>query len=98
VEQHAYALATSGTTIPGFKLVSGRGSRRWADEDAVRAKFGDKIMTCPKPEMLSPAQAEKLKLDIAEFVLKIPGNPTLVPESDKRPALKQSAQEDFANV
>jgi hypothetical protein len=97
VEQHAYALATSGTTVPGYKLVSGRGSRRWADEDAVRARFGDKIMTCPQPELISPAQAEKLKLDIAEFVLKLPGNPTLVPTSDKRPPLKLTAQEDFAN-
>lgn len=95
VRKHAYALAVGGMEVPGFKLVNGRGSRSWSDENAVIARLGERAYQPRK--LISPAQAEKLKIDVADLITSHPGNATLVPESDKRAALKQSATKDFAN-
>lgn len=95
VKKHAYALAVGGMEVPGFKLVNGRGSRSWSDENAVIARLGERAYQPRK--LISPAQAEKLKIDVADLITSHQGNATLVPVSDKRAALKQSATKDFEN-
>lgn len=94
VRSHALALLSTGTEIPGWKLVAGRNSRGWANEAAAVERFGEKAYQPRK--LISPAQAEKLKLDLTDLVVTYPGNPTIAPESDKRQSLKQSAQKDFS--
>lgn len=64
-EQEAERRITAGHPIPGLKMVRGRGSRSWAqDEDETAKKLTR--MGIPKKEVyrqviLSPSQAEKLK-------------------------------------
>lgn len=65
VEEEALRRLKGGKTIPGLKLVNGRGSRAWsiADEEEMAAKLIK--MGIPKgsvyvTKLVSPAQAEKL--------------------------------------
>jgi hypothetical protein len=104
---YAFSMACDhGKQWPGYKLVTGRSSGRVftdpvkAEELAKAAGWTD-IYTAP--ELLSVAQMEKLMKAkvfrelLGELVVSPPGNPTLVPESDKRPALGgRSAKEDFS--
>lgn len=95
MESHLESLMLDGTSIPGMKLVHGKGSRSWRDQ-AQAAQFlmkngiaRDKIF---HTEICSPHEAEKLmprgqKKAMAKFVDKKLGNPTIAHESDKRPAI-----------
>jgi hypothetical protein len=101
VESRATSVIDAGGEIPGYKLVEGRSLRQWSDErdaeTALQAELGDEAFT---RKIISPAQAEKALGTkhplIAEWVVKPPGKPTLVPESDKRPAIRSSAERDFS--
>lgn len=90
--------AQAGRMDPGLKMVAGRGSRNWTDEQAAEAllrKLGlgdDQIFN---QKLTSPAQAEKMlgkgrKGEIQPLVEKKPGNPTLAAEDDPRPALENN--------
>lgn len=63
-EKEAQRRLEAGQAVPGFKLVSGRGSRAWAlDEEQIEKAL--KGMGVPKDhlyvsKLVSPAQAEKL--------------------------------------
>lgn len=93
----AYALQrlALGDPVPGWKRVKGkRGNRKWTNEaDAMRTlgllEDPEKFLT--KPELISPAQAEKvLKLPrhVLDNLAPAPeGAPMLVREEDPRPAL-----------
>lgn len=104
VRQYAYTLAASGTTIPGYKLVSGNANRAWADETAV----ADTLVTAgvdpwqPSKLIGIPAAEKALKarkLNPAEvlsgLIIKPAGAPSLVPETDPRPVLSLSAASEF---
>jgi hypothetical protein len=45
--------------------------------------------------MTSLLGKKKFEELLGGMITKPPGKPTLVPKSDKRPAIKNSAQEDF---
>ena len=83
-----------GATIPGWKMVAKRGTRKWADPkaapDALKALGIDPI----KQELVSPAQAEKLlKKNLPEgLTVSVSSGDTLAPESDPRPAVLQIGQ------
>lgn len=91
--------------IPGWKVVEGRSNRKYADENKVLEvlKGEYELDEIAPRKLLGISAMEKLigkktfteKLN--EFIVKPPGKPTLVPESDKRPALNstQSAKDDF---
>ena len=96
----------AGKEVPGWKAVEGRGSRDWTDMDqafeALKSKGIDEaILWERKP--LTLAQVEKAvgKKEFTEYVgdlvIKNPGKPTLVQESDKREAItnKVTAKEAF---
>lgn len=100
VREYALQIAQRGEKIPGYKLVAKRSTRKWIDENKTakiaKTQFGSKAFT--KPELLSPAQLEKVIKDkdwIAEHVSDISSGVTLVPENDKRPAVNQ-IMDDFA--
>lgn len=106
VKEQALASLLDGGEIPGFKVVAGRASRSWADEQEVcdaLIKAGYTREQITKTEVLSPAQMEKVlgKKKAAELIaghiLSIPGSPTVAPESDKRPVYDRlaEAKKDF---
>ena len=99
VETHARDQANTGHTYPGLKLVEGRSVRRYADEQAVadavteaghepyeRKLLGITAMT----KLLGKKTFDEL---VGEHLTKPAGKPTLVPESDKRPALTVASAE-----
>lgn len=96
----AQELASLGN-LPGYKLVEGRGKREWIDEDAVVAILKDKGQDPYERKIISPAKAEKLGKEIKEsvklYIKRLPGNPVIVPEDDKRQAISTAA-EDFAEI
>ena len=87
----------------GFKVVEGRSVRKYSDEDAV-AKAANKagyrdiyiqklIGLTEMQKLMGKAEFEKV---IVPLLIKPPGKPTLVPSSDKRPAINISnATTDF---
>lgn len=100
VEAYATEKAQTADGFPGFKLVAGRSSRSWADEAEAEAMLtGLLAEAAHERKLLSVAKAEKLldkaqKKELAKYVTKSAGAPTLVPDSDPRPALGATA-EDF---
>lgn len=102
----AYALSKAvnqGVVFEGFKLVAGRSVRKYTSEKDVAAAaeaagyrdiWDRKLITLTAMERLmgKPAFNEIL----GDLVIKPAGKPTLVPASDKRPALDLvSATTDF---
>jgi hypothetical protein len=78
--------------------------RKWGNESAAGEKLVEIIGVDAafKSTLISPAQAEKaLKKEdrgiLDDLVIKPAGKPTLVPESDKRPAINLT-DEDFDDV
>lgn len=95
MEEYAQQQLQSGTPVPGWKLVEGRSTRRFTDQDAAfRAMEASGIQEAMLYERtpISLTAAEKLlgKKHFAEvcggYVEKPKGAPRLAPESDKRPA------------
>lgn len=107
VNEYAYATAMGGKVWPGYKLVEGRSNRVYTDEAAIAATLAekglaeDKIYT-KKLIGITAMEKELGKSDFATYlspyVAKPAGKPTLVPETDKRPAMQiaSSAEADFA--
>ena len=89
-----------GATIPGWKMVAKRGTRKWAKEDAVVHWLDGKGLEAREiysTEIRSPAQMEKVlkkrKLALPdELVVSVSSGDTLAPESDPRPAVLQIGQ------
>ncbi len=86
----------AGNSVPGWKAVEGRGSRKWKDLDAAFAKLesdGIDGAVLWNQVPLTVAQAEKAigKKKFGELaeglVLTEPGKPALVDETDKRRAI-----------
>lgn len=106
----AYALdqaVNHGREWPGFKLIEGRSYRRYANEKEVAevllAAGYDEEQIYTK-NLLGITAMEKLvgKKQFNEIlgtlIIKPPGKPKLAPESDKRPAIKSTAEIDFKEV
>ncbi len=96
----------NGTPVKGYKVVRGRTNRVFTDTEAVieaaqKAGYNDLY----KSEMRSLTELEKLmgkktfQEILGSFVTKRPGKLTLVPESDKRAAVKvNSALDEFETL
>lgn len=99
----AYALeqAISGKQYPGFKVVEGRSNRRYTNPDAVAAAVTDAGYDPFEKKLMGVTAMTKLlgtkKFNslLGSLIDKPKGKPTLVPESDKRPAWN-TAQDDFS--
>ena len=100
------AAVNHGKEWTGFKIVEGRSVRRYKDEDAVAREaesagytdiFDKKLITLTRMEKL---MGKKAFTDIlGGLIEKPPGKPTLVPLSDKRPAIHTgSAQSEFTAI
>lgn len=105
VRDQALTTMLDGGTIPGYKVVEGRGSRSWTDEETVvntleGASYPPNVFT--KTELLSPAALEKAigkkatgEL-LADLIVKRRGAPNIAPASDKREPYDGTA--DFENL
>lgn len=101
--------ALEGEDVPGWKIVTGRARRGWADENLAVEKLGSVGLTeelLYKRALVSPAQVEKLlrsigirgKLTTAFLRLivdKPVGKPTLAPAGDNRFAIPNPVDETF---
>lgn len=107
VESYALSLAVNqGKVWAGFKLVEGRSVRKYVDEAKVvetaeAAGVSDiyerklKTITALEKQLGKKRFNERL----GSLIVKPPGKPTLVPETDKRPALATaSAAEEFQKI
>lgn len=96
----AYALDAAlnhGKEWNGFKVVEGRSVRKYRDEAAVaeaakEAGYKDIYRQSPIPltEMQRLMGKDKFEEILGGLITKAPGRPTLVPKSDKRPAMNVS--------
>jgi hypothetical protein len=106
-DQHQKVMeaALLGETTHGLKAVYGRaGKRSWSDQDKVANRLrkmldNDKVFV---QKLVSPAQVEKLLTEdqfrtIKPLVYQSDPKPILVPEGDKRQAIKPVA-DDFEDL
>ncbi len=100
IKEYALQQAISGKEWSGWKLVEGRSNRKYTNESAVasaveRAGFDPyehKVLgITAMQKLLGKSRFEEL---LAGYIEKPAGKPTLVPESDKRPAMS-TAKNDF---
>lgn len=100
IEEYALQQAISGKEWHGWKLVEGRSNRRYTNETAVAGAVTDAGFDPYEHKVLGVTAMQKLlgksRFDelIAAYIEKPQGKPTLVPESDKRPAMN-TAKNDF---
>lgn len=104
VRAEATSRLKGGGSVPGYKLVQGRSQRRWGNEEVAAGALRKKLKVAdiyPK-KLISPAQAEKLlgkgNKIIEAHTIQPEGSPTLVPESDKRPAVDMDPAAGFEAV
>ena len=100
VKEYALQQAVSGKEWIGWKLVEGRSNRKYTNEVAVAAAvesagfdpYERKVLgVTAMQKLLGKSRFEEL---LAPYIEKPQGKPTLVPESDKRPAMN-TAKNDF---
>ena len=100
VKEFALQQAISGKEWTVWKLVEGRSNRKYTSEAVVAATvesagydpYERKVMgVTAMQKMLGKSRFEEL---LAPYIEKPQGKPTLVPESDKRPAMN-TAKNDF---
>lgn len=97
--------AVKGKKWPGLKLVEGRSNRKWSDEVKVKEAltdnlFDEKDFTTTKLQGITAVEKLVGKSEfptiLGNLVIKPQGKPTLVPMSDKRPAMGiEQAKDDF---
>lgn len=109
LEQYALDQAVAGNTVPGFKVVEGRSLRQIKNPEGAiitLAAAGLDENSYLRRDLKSISDLEKLlgkkgfQTLLGEYVTKPQGKPTLVEESDPRPAMNstQTAINDFQNV
>lgn len=100
VKDYALQQAVSGKEWSGWKLVEGRSNRKYTNDAVVAATvegagfdpYERKVLgITAMQKMLGKSRFEEL---LAPYIEKPQGRPTLVPESDKRPAMN-TAKSDF---
>lgn len=100
LKDYALSRAFSGKVWHGFKLVEGRSNRRYLNEEAVAQTVIDAGFDPYEKKLLGIIAMQKLLSKkrfeelLGSLIEKPQGKPSLVPESDKRPAM-QTANQDF---
>lgn len=100
------AAVNHGKEWNGFKVVEGRSVRKYKDEDAIAEKavasgFKDiyRKSLIPMTEMQKLMGKAKFEEILGDLIYKPPGKPTLVPNSDKRPAMNVAdAKNEFNEI
>ena len=100
IKEYALQAAVGGKEWHGWKLVEGRSNRRYTDETVVAEAvtvagfdpYERKVMGVTA--MTSLLGKKRFAEVLGGYIEKPQGKPTLVPESDKRPAIN-TAKQDF---
>ena len=101
IKEYALQQAVSGKEWKDWKLVEGRSNRKYVNDKAVADKvesagydpYEEKVIgITAMTKMLGKTKFEEL---LSGLIEKPQGKPTLVPMSDKRPAMKNTAINDF---
>ena len=100
------AAVNHGKEWDGFKVVEGRSVRKYRDEAKVAETAMEHGYTdiyrqslIPMTEMQKLMGKSKFEEILGDLIYKPPGKPTLVPASDKRPAMNVSnATNDFDEI
>lgn len=100
IKEYALQAAVGGKEWHGWKLVEGRSNRRYTDETVVAEAvttagfdpYERKVMGVTA--MTSLLGKKRFEEVLGGYIEKPQGKPTLVPESDKRPAIN-TAKQDF---
>ncbi|MBN8193809.1 DUF2800 domain-containing protein [Bacillus sp. NTK074B] len=105
VQEYAFAMAMNeNKQWPGMKLVEGRGSRKYSDENAVvealtAAGYDSDVVYKKSLNTITTLEKELGKKAFQELlgslITKAPGKVKLVPDEDKRPEIKASPEADF---
>ena len=109
ISSYALEQALAGKQYDGWKLVEGRSIRKYADEikvaDTLKAAGFDEALLYERKlngitNMEKLVGKKKLTEILGDLLVKPAGKPVLVPESDKREAIKtaESAKSDFDNA
>jgi len=100
IKEYALQAAVSGKQWNGWKLVEGRANRKYINEQAVAEvvsaagydPYEQKVLGLTA--MTSLLGKKRFEEILGSYIEKPQGKPTLVPQSDKRPAI-HTAQNDF---
>ena len=100
------AAVNHGKEWNGFKVVEGRSVRKYKDEEAIAEKavaggYKDiyRKSLIPMTEMQKLMGKAKFEELLGDLIFKPPGKPTLVPNSDKRPAMNVAdAKNEFNEI
>ena len=111
VEEYVWNRNRAGRPVPGTKLVEGRGTRKWSDEEQVliyAQQLKVRALVDVVPELLSPfALEEKMKEagvkkkdrdKVLALADRLPGKPTLALASDPRPEWRDATLSEFSNL
>ena len=101
VKEYALNQALQGKDYEHFKVVAGRSNRKYTNEDEVAKTvtaagydpFEKKVLGITA--MTSLLGKKKFEELLGRLTVKPEGKPTLVSKSDKRPAMKNTAEYDF---
>lgn len=107
VNTYVMSTAVDGKKWKGYKIVEGRSSRRWNNEEKVREvlkknNFKEEDFTTNKLAGIVAIEKlvtkEKMEPLLGEYISKPPGAPTVVKDTDKRPAFgTEQAIEEFGD-
>lgn len=104
IQEYALEQARDyGVKFPGWKLVEGRSNRKYTDEDEVATVLINEGFTEDEiyikklksiTDMEKTLGKKRFNTLLKDFIIKPPGKPTLVVESDKRPEIN-SVEAEF---
>ncbi len=105
LQEHALRQALNGVEIPNYKVVAGRSIRKYANEGAmlealkangVDEKAVTRVSLIALTELEKMLGKDEVNRMYGGLIVKPEGKPTLVPVTDKRPAI--DAASDFMDV
>lgn len=95
LEEYAQQALLNGRSLPGWKLVQGRSTRKWTDQDAAFRQMehdgiDEAMLYTRTPISLTAAEKmigkKKFADTMSAFITRAPGAPKLAAASDPRPA------------
>ena len=95
LEEYAQQALLDGRSLPGWKLVQGRSTRKWTDQDAAFQQMehdgiDEAMLYTRTPISLTAAEKmigkKKFADTMSAFITRAPGVPKLAAASDPRPA------------
>jgi len=110
VEDYALSEAVlNGKKWPGYKVVEGKSNRKYSDDATVAEALVEHGWSADQiynkkllglTDMRALLTKPVFEKTVGPYIIKPPGKPTLVPESDKRPVFDkiEAAANDFADV